>query len=65
MIYLKFLFKFLPEFFDMLKAIVKLSQDGIEDAVIRRRFKKIGKSFKRKDRVKAAQELNDVFKKLH
>jgi len=65
MIYLKFLFKFLPEFYEMLKLVIKLSQDGIEDVIIKRRFKRISETFANPDRAQAARDLDDVFKKLH
>ena len=67
MIYVKFFFKFLPEIFEMIKLAIKLSQDGIEDIIIKRRFKRISESFANPDRAQAARDLDNVFdnKKLH
>ena len=39
-----------------------MSQDGIEEAVIKRRLKKIDEAFKNPDRAQASQDLNDIFK---
>lgn len=60
---IKVIITYLPDLIELVKAIVQKTNEGIETAVLKRRLRTIRVAFKMKDRSKAAELLNDQFRK--
>jgi hypothetical protein len=61
-VFLKFLWKFLPEIYSLLKGIHAMIERGIEEKILRDKITKIGNAFANPNRAEAARQLNDVFR---
>jgi hypothetical protein len=52
----------LPEIWGMFKYIVKSIEDGVDQAILKKKLNAVTKAFKNPDKRKAAKELDDAFK---
>ena len=59
---IKLAIKYLPELIDLIKYIQEQIQQGVEDALIRKKIRQITAAFALTDRPAAARGLNDVFR---